>query len=55
MQVVPSVEQRVTGGAVAALAGSQHDPLFMANLLAESRALAQSDRRTAGEVLSLLG
>ena len=52
--MVPSVEQRVAGG-IAALAGKQCDPLFAANLLAESRALALSDRRTAGEVLSLLG
>ena len=52
--VVSSVEQRVTGDAVAVLAGNKRHPMFMANHLTEPHAFAQSIHHTAGEVLLLL-
>ena len=48
------MEQRVTGDAVAVLAGNQHHPVFVANRLAKPCAFAQSVRHAAGEVLLLL-
>jgi len=52
--VVSSAKQRVTGDAVAVLAGNQSHPVFVAYRLAEPRAFAQSVRHTIGEVLLLL-
>ena len=52
--MVPSVEQRDTGDAVAVLAGKQSHPVFMVDHLAEPCAFAQSIRHMSGEALLLL-
>ena len=49
------MEPRVTGDAVAVLAGNQSHPVFVADHLAKPRAFAQFVRHVSGEALLLLG
>jgi len=53
--VVSSVEPRVTGNVVAALAGNQSDPAYVASRLAMPRDLVEAILRIAGKALLLLG
>ena len=53
--MVLPVEPRVTGDAIAVLAGNRSHPVFVADHLVEPRAFAQSVRHVSGEALLLLG
>ena len=53
--MVSPVEPRVAGNIVAALAGNQSDPAYVASCLAVPRDLVQAILRVAGKAILLLG